>query len=96
MNTEVGFECRVQCKRSDGEWFTIDEAGEAALVLEGDIVDLLARWVSWFEARGFTEGGVIRGLCQCCLMDVSEQGHASDCQYGMSKALLGANREGEE
>lgn len=43
MANKIDIECRVQYKRPTGEWFTIDEANEAVLVLEGDIIDLLVR-----------------------------------------------------
>ena len=79
---QIKIECRVQYQRG-GEWFTIDEAGEAALILEGDIVDALARWVAWFEARRFDSGP-----CAVCLWRPAEQGHAPDCIYAVSKALL--------
>uniref|UniRef100_A0A6M3KQC3 Uncharacterized protein n=1 Tax=viral metagenome TaxID=1070528 RepID=A0A6M3KQC3_9ZZZZ len=61
--------------------------------MKGDAMELLARWTGWFEARGFDRGLMTgadwsRGLCQCCLLYVPEQGHSFDCQYAMSKALL--------
>jgi len=98
MMARANIERSVQYKRPTGEWFTIDEAGEAVLVLEGDIMDLLARWVGWFEASGLESGfhrrGIGYNLCACCLRHVADQGHAPDCQYEMSKALL-AGRGGE-
>ena len=97
---KIDIECRVQYKRPNGEWFTIDEAEEAMLVLEGDLVNLLARWTGWFEARGFDlalrGSRMAIGLCQCCLQHINGQGwgHASDCQYVISKALLGEVNDG--
>ena len=90
---------RVQYRRGD-EWVTIseDNFGKAAMIEKGKLEYLLARWVGWFEAKGFDLGlgvsGLALGLCQCCLRGVAEQGHAPDCQYAMSKALLGEAGDG--
>jgi len=84
---QIEVECRVQYRRGD-KWFTIDEAGEAALILEGEGIDMLERWAGWFEARHF--GTAERGLCAVCLRDVLEQGHSSDCIYAMTRNMLDA------
>ena len=82
MTSKIEIECRVQYRRG-GKWFTIDEAGEAAIVLEGEMINLLERWAGWFEARQFETAE--RGLCAVCLHDVSEQGHSSGCIYAMTR-----------
>ena len=95
MASQIEIECRVQYKRPSGEWFTLDEAGKAMLIVESDLIDLLARWVGWFEAKGYDVGfgisGVAYGLCQCCLQVAS---HAPDCLYAMSGALLDEATDG--
>ena len=92
------FVLRVQAQRVNGEWLTIEDAGEALVILEGDLVDLLARWAAWFEARGFDQnaGSILPGLrfCAACLQDTEDQGHAPDCVYGVTKKLL--SEAGEE
>ena len=49
--------------------------------------------MGWFEAAGFDMGLLpkltVGGLCLCCLHDAGEQGHSVDCQYAMSKLLVG-------
>ena len=98
---EIRIQVRAQYLRNN-EWVTIDKnnAGETALVLEGDIVDLLARWAGWFEGRrldiGLATSTKHHGLCACCLLEVNEQGHAPDCQYAMTKALLDDRKHGNQ
>ena len=85
MPSNIEIECRVRYRRGD-RWFTIDEAGDAAIVIEGEVVNLLERWAGWFEARQFETAE--RGLCAVCLWEVAEQGHAPDCIYAMTRNAL--------
>ncbi len=84
MATQIELQLRVQVRKGK-KWVTIDP-GNNALLITGPIVDTLARWVAWFEVRGGEHGW--QGLCESCLLRVSEQGHAPGCLYAISRKLL--------
>ena len=86
MTAKINYKVRCQYLRGDDEWVTVSDVNETTLEVTGQVVDLLARWVAWFEGRQISTAE--RGLCACCLLLAAEQGHAADCQYAMSKALL--------
>lgn len=84
MAARIEMNLRVQYETKDGEWKTIIPEGEDALVITGDIVAALARWVEWFEEQEDFGGE----LCPACLQRLNEVGHADDCVYSESKVLL--------
>jgi len=86
MARNIEIECRVQYRRGK-RWFTIDRAGDAAIVLSGDAVALLERWQAWFEASQLAAKPAA-SLCPICLFSITEQGHSPDCIYGMTRSLF--------
>ena len=90
MTARIRYKVRGQYLRGADEWVAVSDVNQTTLEVTGQVVDLLVRWVAWFEGRKMSTAE--RGLCACCLLLVSEQGHAADCQYAMSKAML---EEGE-
>lgn len=88
MATKIEIECRVQYL-CNGEWKTIKGGDELTIAIEGDMVNALAGWVQWIE-----NSDVILDLnpefCAVCSRRLNEGGHAQDCVYAASRAMLAA------